>query len=126
MSNEQNDQEKNYLMGKDDCAIIIKSDLEIHMVMPNLEKIDNPTNELGQAMFLTSFLSYALGKNEWIEEFGKLFENQDPSALAGLLKGFEEGVEEYDAVKESDVEENEISFTEEARKFWGIGQEEKK
>jgi hypothetical protein len=114
--------EKNYLLGKNDCAIIIKEDLEIHMVMPNLEKIDSPSNELGQAMFLTSFLSYALGKNEWIEEFGKLFESQDPSALAGILKGFEDGVEEYDAVEESDAEENEISFTEEARKFWGTGE----
>ena len=61
-------------------------------------------------MFLTSYLSYALNRNDWVEEFGKLFESQDPSVLAAMMEGFERGVEEYDAVEEDDSEENEIKF----------------
>lgn len=104
------EEERNFLMGKTDCAIIIKEDLEINMVMPNLEKIETPSEGLGQAMFLTSYLSYALNRNDWVEEFGKLFESQDPSVLAAMMEGFERGVEEYDAVEEDDSEENEIKF----------------
>jgi len=103
-------EERNFLMEKTDCAIIIKENLEINMVMPNLEKIETPSEGLGQAMFLTSFLSYALNRNEWVEEFGKLFESQDPSVLASIMGGFENGIEEYDAVEEDESEDNEIKF----------------
>jgi len=101
----QENEKQGFSFGPTDCAVVIKENLEINIVMPNLQNLEEePSENLGQAMFLTSFLSYALNKQEWVNEFGELFEKQDPEVMQHIFGGelTDEEIEEFTKEQEKE------------------------
>jgi len=123
MSDESND-EKLFLKEKD-CAIVISEEGEMNVILPKLSEGEVPDENVSESIFLISFLTHAITRQDWIEEYVNRFENNFEAIAAQFVTQFgtdaelsgedDDSVDESESVDEGD--EKEINFTSEMSKL---------
>lgn len=121
MSDESND-DKLFLKERD-CALVISEEGEMNVILPKLDDGEVPNENISESIFLISFLTHAITRQDWIEEYVNRFENNFETIAAQFVSQFgtdnevegDDESEDSDSVDESD--EKEINFTSEMSKL---------
>jgi hypothetical protein len=86
MSSNEKENDKIIVNDYDSGVIINGNTCEVGIFFPKVsDDIENITPELSQAMFLTSYLAYALQQDEWIELYSKYFTEQKMNSFNDYL-----------------------------------------
>lgn len=121
MSDESND-DKLFLKERD-CALVISEEGEMNVILPKLDDGEVPNENISESIFLISFLTHAVTRQDWIEEYVNRFENNFEVIAAQFMSQFgtdreiegDDESEDGDSVDESD--EKEINFASEMSKL---------
>lgn len=123
MSDELNDDDNKLFLKEKDCAIVISEEGDMNVILPKLGDGEVPDENISESIFLISFLSHAITRQDWIEEYVNRFENNFEAIAAQFVSQFgtdhevegDDESDEGDSVDESD--EKEINFTSEMSKL---------
>jgi hypothetical protein len=130
MSSNEKENDKIVVNDHDSGVIINGKTCEVGVFFPKIaEESQEITPELSQAMFLASYLAYALQQDEWIDTYAKYFTEQKMNNLNDYMSSISTDEEEeflkqlminnqFNLSEDSDNDEDkEINFEKELLKL---------